>query len=101
MINGDIVLTVLSTQGNQTKIGIQAPRDHVIMRDELYSGCDHGTVDTGKGLTSGSLVLGRKAGESIYINNDIVITVVSISGNTVKLSFNAPKSVKIMCEELL
>ena len=47
------------------------------------------------------LVLSRKIGEQIIINDDIVVTVVSVKGNQVRLGFTAPPSVSICREELL
>jgi carbon storage regulator CsrA len=46
------------------------------------------------------LVLGRKAGESIRINDDIEITVVSVSGNRVRIGIQAPKNVHVLRGEL-
>ncbi|MDH3980537.1 MAG: carbon storage regulator CsrA [Gammaproteobacteria bacterium] len=36
MIGDDINVTVLGVQGNQIKIGIKAPRDVTIHREEIY-----------------------------------------------------------------
>jgi carbon storage regulator len=47
------------------------------------------------------LVLTRKAGESIVINDSIRIQVVQLSGGRVKLAFDAPPTVPIQREELL
>lgn len=47
------------------------------------------------------LVLSRKIGEQIIINDDIVVTVVSVKGNQVRLGFTAPTTVSICREELL
>lgn len=47
------------------------------------------------------LVLSRKIGEQIIINDDIVVTVVSVKGNQVRLGFTAPTNVSICREELL
>jgi len=47
------------------------------------------------------LVLSRKAGESINIGEDIVLTVVRIGPNSVRLGIQAPKEVNIVREELL
>jgi carbon storage regulator len=47
------------------------------------------------------LVLSRKVEEKIAINGNIVITVLSVNGGTVKIGIDAPKDVKIMRSELL
>ena len=46
------------------------------------------------------LILQRKVGQSIYIGDEIVITVQDISSDKVKLSINAPKDIKIIRDEL-
>ena len=46
------------------------------------------------------LVLTRKNGETICINQRIEVKVLSISGNTVKLGFSAPPHVNIRRQEL-
>ncbi|MGB6407258.1 MAG: carbon storage regulator CsrA [Planococcus donghaensis] len=46
------------------------------------------------------LVLGRKKGETIIINDDIEITVTSIEGDMVRLGINAPKQITIHRKEV-
>jgi carbon storage regulator len=46
------------------------------------------------------LVLSRKAGESIVINNDIRIVVVSLAGNKCRLGVEAPPAVPVHREEV-
>lgn len=46
------------------------------------------------------LVLSRKKGEAIVINNDVVITVVEIRGDKVRLGIVAPKEVSVHREEV-
>jgi carbon storage regulator len=46
------------------------------------------------------LVLTRKTKESIMLNDDIEITIVSIDGDQVKLGINAPKTVDIHRKEV-
>ena len=47
------------------------------------------------------LILRRKIGESIKINNNVDVTIVEVSGDVVKLAINAPKEVSIVRSELL
>lgn len=46
------------------------------------------------------LVLSRKKGERLLIGDDIVITVVQVAGNKTRLGVDAPKSVRILRDEL-
>lgn len=46
------------------------------------------------------LILQRKAGESLYIGDDITITVLSSEDGRVRLAIDAPKSIPILRSEL-
>lgn len=46
------------------------------------------------------LVLTRKAGESLIINQDIEIKIIDVSGDKVKIGIEAPSNVKILRSEL-
>lgn len=46
------------------------------------------------------LVLARKIGEKIIINDEIEIVIIDSNQSTVKIGINAPKSVSIYREEL-
>lgn len=46
------------------------------------------------------LVLSRKVGESVIIQNNIKITILEISGNQVKIGFEAPEDVLIYRQEI-
>ncbi len=41
------------------------------------------------------LILSRKVDEKIRIGNDILIQVISVSGDQVKIGVDAPKNVKV------
>ena len=47
------------------------------------------------------LVLSRKSGESIQIADNISITVTEVKGGRVRLSIDAPRSVRIVRREIL
>lgn len=47
------------------------------------------------------LVLSRKPDESIFIGDDIVITIVATKGCQVRIGIDAPKNVPILREEIL
>jgi carbon storage regulator len=46
------------------------------------------------------LALTRKLGESITIGDDIVVTVVAISGNQVRLGISAPRNIQVLRQEI-
>ncbi len=46
------------------------------------------------------LVLTRREGENICINDDIIIHILDINGKQVKIGITAPKSVKVHREEV-
>ncbi len=46
------------------------------------------------------LVLTRKPGQSVYIGDDVKITLHGIRGNQVRIGIEAPSSVKIYREEI-
>ena len=46
------------------------------------------------------LILTRKPGETIRINDDISVTVLSVSGQQVRLGITAPESVEVHREEI-
>ncbi len=46
------------------------------------------------------LVLSRKVGESIFINESIRVTVVQASNGRIRLGIDAPPEVKVLREEL-
>lgn len=46
------------------------------------------------------LILSRKVGESVTIGNDIVVKVVSLSGNQIRLGITAPREVRVLREEI-
>lgn len=47
------------------------------------------------------LILTRKIGETVILNDNIKVTVMAIDGGQIKLGFDAPKSVSIVREELI
>lgn len=46
------------------------------------------------------LILTRKAGESLYLGDDIKITVLRVQGNQVKLGFDIPRDLTVHREEV-
>jgi carbon storage regulator len=68
----------------------------------LFSGLVEVTGRTADTIQGGfqMLVLGRKAGEVIRIDDDIVITVVSVGHGRVRIGIDAPKESRVLRGEL-
>ena len=47
------------------------------------------------------LVLARKVGQSIIINDDVEVVVIEVRGDQVRLGIQAPKSIPVHRKELL
>jgi carbon storage regulator len=46
------------------------------------------------------LVLTRKSGQQVIIDQNIIVTVVAIAGNRVRIGFEAPRTVPVLRAEL-
>jgi len=46
------------------------------------------------------LVLSRRIGESLILNDDVKIAILGIKGNQIRLGVNAPKDVTVHREEI-
>jgi len=46
------------------------------------------------------LILTRRVGESVMINEDVTVTVLGIRGNQIRIGVSAPKDVTIHREEI-
>ena len=46
------------------------------------------------------LVLTRKVGESIKINDDVKVTVIEVKGKNIRLGIEAPRATKVYREEV-
>jgi carbon storage regulator len=46
------------------------------------------------------LLITRKVGERIVLGDDVIVTVVDISGSTVRLGIQAPRSLQVYREEI-
>lgn len=46
------------------------------------------------------LVLSRRAGESVVIGHDVIITVLEVRGDVVRVGISAPRSVQVHREEV-
>jgi len=49
MVGEDVTVTVLGVKGNQVRIGVNAPRDVAVHREEIYERIKHEQGDEGGG----------------------------------------------------
>ena len=49
----------------------------------------------------GKLVLSRKVGEEIVVDDDTIVTVVAVKGSRVRLGFDAPRHKRVLRRELI
>ena len=46
------------------------------------------------------LILTRRVGEAIVIDDEVIVTVLGVKGNQVRIGVNAPKTVSVHREEI-
>ncbi len=59
-----------------------------------------GHVECHQAKESGMLILTRRIGEKLIIDDDIVLTVLAVKGSQVRIGVEAPESIGIYREEI-
>ncbi|NKN32287.1 carbon storage regulator CsrA [Marichromatium bheemlicum] len=52
MVGDDVTVTVLGVKGNQVRIGVNAPRDVAVHREEIYERIKREQAETTPGATA-------------------------------------------------
>lgn len=88
LLIGNVYVLVARIDGNRVRLGILAPRDVPVRRDDIHDA----TPSFGGG---GLLILSRRRGERIFIGENIILTVTNIAKLRVKLGVEAPQDVAV------
>lgn len=99
VIRGNITLIVLGVERDVVRLGLRAPDDVHIRREELEpEGVNHKPHEKIEGM----LVLTREAhGKGIVIGEDILIKILGADRGRIKVGIQAPADVNIMRGEQL
>lgn len=46
------------------------------------------------------LILTRRVGETLFVGDDITVTVLAVKGNQVRIGVNAPKNISVQRQEV-
>lgn len=114
IINDNIIVTLYKIRGDKIQLQFKAPREVLIYRMEVYRAVKalRRKVAANEPLTSeeqtrldkcieaeakrgGTLTLSRQHNDVVMIGDDIEVIVADISGDTVRLGVNAPKSITV------
>ena len=103
----EVVITVAGIRGDRVRILTEAPPEVSIHREEVYETIQRGILRR-QSTTSPTiapkevtrLVLTRCKDDSIFIGNNIRITIVDIRGDRVRIGIDAPQSVAVDREEV-
>jgi carbon storage regulator len=69
VIGGDVDVTVLGVKGNQVRIGVKAPKDVAVHREEIYERICREQQDHGTSM-NGTAVNGSLNGHGLHHHRD-------------------------------
>ena len=101
IIRGNIHVKVLGKERNFVSIGISAPKEDLILRDELFATDNAKREKQEKTPKGGMLVLTRKINQGFVIAGNIHVLVLDVGQVQVNIGISAPLEVTILRQELL
>jgi carbon storage regulator len=100
VIDRDIEVVVVELRGDKVRLGVKAPKDVPVWRNEVWQGPGHLSPAAATAGGGGMLVLSRKKNQSIVIRDNIVVVVVEIRRDRVRLGVQAPDEILVHRSEV-
>ena len=90
-IGGFLTLNIVDwdSSSRSVRLSFKTSIDISIMRDNAIN-------QSGQGNKKGNLVLTRKEGQTVFVGDDIAITVLKVTSQNARIGIDAPKEIPIL-----